>query len=418
MYYYQTEKPVTGKGLHGLFDTLSGGPTPRIWMDNARGYRYATLAQDKLPWSTTFTKFFRNLGQEVSELMTYNMFAMAIRVTGQPQFVAIHANKEGIGGHAMIVYRVNGNTLHVADPNYPGILDRSIRFGGESFHSYYSGATAASLGKEYPYIRFIAQSAIVDWNTLNDLYQRMLTDGLTIDLPLFTLSGTTNGKRDVGSFKEWEQGDRFKLTSTDTIFFAALGSVGIAQVWNSLQSEMQPTPLGGLWALKLRPGVSRIGFYVVDALDSWAGFVWVTFEVDAPEEKPGCHFTATMNGTALPENTGSHGSISQGRVFASGVWNEDPTNPYNYSNVEIVTKDSVDGKGTYALGSGTSIKRYTYHAPSNSYFRQDFYGFEGSMTIGEWTSGTFAGTFTFTASPTGLAKDSNVVVAGSFKCID
>jgi hypothetical protein len=120
----------------------------------------------------------------IGDSLTWYSFAYAMHLTGEPQYVSIgryETNDQGNEvrrGHALIVYRIEGDTLWVADPNYPGQTDRSIRFEKGGFLPYTSGESAAAIAangaRQYPEIRYMAKTALVNWSEIGAEYRRML----------------------------------------------------------------------------------------------------------------------------------------------------------------------------------------------------------------------------------------------------
>jgi hypothetical protein len=70
----------------------------------------------------------------------------------------------------MIVYRLDTKGLAIADPNYPGSLERRVEYADGKFSPYNSGANAdeiaAGNGKAYESIQYFAKTAMVDWRIL------------------------------------------------------------------------------------------------------------------------------------------------------------------------------------------------------------------------------------------------------------
>jgi hypothetical protein len=107
-----------------------------------------------------------------------------MRVTGEPQYVSVGRPATDAQGnssrreHVLIAYRMQENALWVADPNYPGQVDRTIRFENGRFLPYNSGANAKEIAtngtQEYTDIRFMAKSALVNWAAIGSAYERML----------------------------------------------------------------------------------------------------------------------------------------------------------------------------------------------------------------------------------------------------
>jgi hypothetical protein len=105
-------------------------------------------------------------------------------LTGEPQYVAIgQYTPDAQGnlvrsGHAIIAYRIENGQIYVADPNYPGQAGRRVRFQNGAFLPYPSGANAIDIANagptDYTEIRYMAKSALVDWERVGTLYEAML----------------------------------------------------------------------------------------------------------------------------------------------------------------------------------------------------------------------------------------------------
>ncbi len=186
MWYYCTQPDGQDLCLYNRYDNNGDKPaTPDLWQDDSLGYRFCSVIQ-KEPYVGIGNKFWTNIGGKKWEKVNnkwvlkdirgigdeniFNLFAYSIRATGEPQQVAIWS-KAG-GGHAMVIYKVVGNALYVADPNYPGNTDRKIIFysGEGKFKPYNSGANRkeidAGRGKAYESIVYIGKSTILSWDTI------------------------------------------------------------------------------------------------------------------------------------------------------------------------------------------------------------------------------------------------------------
>jgi hypothetical protein len=187
MWYYVTKPDGVNTHLYGTYDKNGIQPkTPELWEDDSNGYRFCTVIQKDLmnlnafaydfwpglvgrAWKKVDGKWdWVNVEKTISDQTTRDLFAFAIQMTGEPQEIAIHSDAGG--GHAMICYRVKGNKLYIADPNYPGKEDRTIDLVGNSFKPYNSGANRVEIeagrGKSYEHIFYAAKSTIIDWNTI------------------------------------------------------------------------------------------------------------------------------------------------------------------------------------------------------------------------------------------------------------
>ena len=108
----------------------------------------------------------------ISNEATWDLFAYSIQATHEPQLVGIWS-ADG-GGHAMIVYRINGGNLYIADPNYPGNTDRRIIYSNGTFQPYNSGANATEIakgnGEAYDNIQYYAESTVLPWDQITQLW--------------------------------------------------------------------------------------------------------------------------------------------------------------------------------------------------------------------------------------------------------
>ncbi len=169
LWYYVTRPDGPGTTLHLRGDRNGLRPsTPDLWEDDNLGYRFASIAQNAIDWENAANRLmFASEG--VSDALTFRAFAYALHATGEPQQVVILSDS---GGHDMIVYRVEANTLFIADPNYPGNNERRIVYDAARgrFRPYNSAANAREIaaggGTSYDTILFGAKTATIEWNVL------------------------------------------------------------------------------------------------------------------------------------------------------------------------------------------------------------------------------------------------------------
>jgi len=185
MWYYAEERVKAGKPpLYGRFDNNDArSRTVDLWQDDSWGYRLASSVQRSVDWDALSRKTFNLMGA-MDDGLTWYAFLYAMQVTGEPQYVAVgryeldDQNQQVRRGHALVVYRAEQSKLYVADPNYPGQAGRTIPFGGLTFQPYASGASAAEIEvagpRDYTEIRYMAKSALVDWERIRALYEAML----------------------------------------------------------------------------------------------------------------------------------------------------------------------------------------------------------------------------------------------------
>jgi hypothetical protein len=191
MYYFDQIKPGTTKPLFNLFDSVH---TTSMWPDNPRGIRFASMCQsdymmksDQVLWRHYFVPVANSWKDQ------YRAFAYSIKLSHQPQYVAIY--RAG-GGHALIVYKVNNNIMSVADPNWPGVRTRQIVYdpATTAFTPYLGGADASDPGHLYPEIYYFARTAIIGWDKLEKNWQAMqagtIGDGCFPSYKLWVMDGT------------------------------------------------------------------------------------------------------------------------------------------------------------------------------------------------------------------------------------
>lgn len=183
-YYYEKYLKAGERHLYGRFDNNDYGyGTIDFWQDDSRSYRFASVVHATMDEVYGMRPIFTTLGS-FSDNLTMDAFLYSMVLTKEPQYVAIghyYKDKNGDtvrGGHAIVAYRVTGDRIYVADPNFPGQGDRFIRFNDFKFLPYSSGDNALDIKTKgataYTEIRYLAKSAMVNWGKIEDLYQQML----------------------------------------------------------------------------------------------------------------------------------------------------------------------------------------------------------------------------------------------------
>jgi len=218
-YYYEKKLGDEERGLYGRYDNNDQplGTIDFQW-DDSWGYRFASVVQRELiDWDHQSRAFFRSMG-ETSDHLTWNAFAYAMRLTGEPQYAAIYSNT---GGHAIIAYRIEGGQIYVADPNYPGTSGRTLRYQNGAFLPYYSGANAAAISETgetaYTAIRYMAKSAMVNWDGIGSAYEKMVDGEAGNDVfPDYSLSYLTGVDETTGEYVWSPVPETLELTEEDT----------------------------------------------------------------------------------------------------------------------------------------------------------------------------------------------------------
>lgn len=160
-YFYERRRANGERPLFGRYDNNGATPTPEVWEDDTLGYRLASVVQHDLQWETTLRKSMLAI-ESIDERTAYLSLAQAMRLTGGPQYLAVRATREDVG-HAVVAYRISGGKVFVADPNRPGIVDRSIAVVADRFGTYRSEEVASGTSRLYDMVRYIAVSAMIDW---------------------------------------------------------------------------------------------------------------------------------------------------------------------------------------------------------------------------------------------------------------
>ncbi len=189
-YYYLTRTSNGEDNLWGLYDN----DTSDFWYDDNDAYRYASVIQDEIDF--TSDEFIDFIDYSInSDLIAYNAFLYAMYITGNPQFMAIYSHDDSddiVSGHAILAYKSNDGKIYVADPNFPGQQERYITYNlSNGFSLYNSGDNANDINDEgtiqYDTFIFIGLGALVDFDSLELQYQKLL-DGTIGDYEMATLA--------------------------------------------------------------------------------------------------------------------------------------------------------------------------------------------------------------------------------------
>jgi hypothetical protein len=177
MWYYYEQPDGKDLTLYGRYDNNGNQPpTPDLWMDDSHPYRFASVVWNEMDWSS--------LGREISEEFiadvdadTWRLFAYSMQLTHQPQMTEIWNTAPGGGGHALVVYRIFGGNLYVADPNFPGNTTRRIEFADDTFTPYNSADNEADIvaGRYtlYDRITYVAKDSLSDWSKITKHWAEM-----------------------------------------------------------------------------------------------------------------------------------------------------------------------------------------------------------------------------------------------------
>lgn len=175
LWYYVTKPDGPGATLYGRYDNNGQDPaTPSFWYDDSLGYRLVSVVHESIDWGSVANTLWTNLSG-VSDEVTYNLFAYAMKMTGEPQETGIFSK---VGhGHDMICYRVKDGELYIADPNYPGDTGRRIKYENGAFLPYNSALNAqaaqAGQGESFETIEYCAKTTTIDWKTIEQHWSEL-----------------------------------------------------------------------------------------------------------------------------------------------------------------------------------------------------------------------------------------------------
>jgi|GEM_PF-6057973 len=137
--------------------------TNTISRDDADAIRLASMVQIKdIDWAGR-EKAVYGWAEAVSDETTFKLFQAAIYLTKKPQYIA--ARKAGGGGHALVVYRIEGNRMYLADPNYP-TETRYIELVNGSFTSLSTRLNAEDDDNSFNQFRYFGMTALIKESAL------------------------------------------------------------------------------------------------------------------------------------------------------------------------------------------------------------------------------------------------------------
>jgi len=173
MWYYVAQPDGPDVRLFGAYDNNGNTPaTPDFWKDDSLGYRFASTIQDDIDWDGFAFQLWKDQ-RGVNDELTWDLFVYSMEFTGEPQMVGL--TKEGVGGHAMICYRINNGNLYVADPNYPGNSDRKIEYIDGKLQPYDSALNAEDIidgsNISFDKIGYTGKTTIIDWDKISERWE-------------------------------------------------------------------------------------------------------------------------------------------------------------------------------------------------------------------------------------------------------
>ena len=283
--------------LYNLLDNNGLFPTPKFWKDDSLLYRFASSVhkdeeETKFSFAETYIKnvvFDYDYTDGYKAKDHWNAFYTSMIVTNRPQFVGIYRDEKDkkFTGHAMIVYKVEGNKLYVADPNFPGQV-RYIEYANGEFKPYSSGSTS------YNKIYYLGEFATIDEWKVKKRWNEVVNKDLSNEyfpFPMIISDGVTSYKK---SFEF--NNDIIESELKDIVKFYIYNNDlnGVAFFTNRVLKAYdlsRPAPLlpenenEEKYEVSLDDeGDNWIGFCYVDENNEWINFQWIKIFVDTKLE--------------------------------------------------------------------------------------------------------------------------------------
>jgi hypothetical protein len=291
LWYYVTQPDGPNARLYGRYDNNGDIPaTPAFQDDDSLGYRFASVIQDDIQIDAT-NSFWLNAGGKgfqkdsnqkwqlvnipgIGDEATWNLFAYSIQATHEPQLVVIWADNGS--GHAMIVYRIDGNNLFISDPNYPGKpktgnTERHISYANGIFKPYDSGTNANEIEKGdvtvYGNIQYYAKTTVLSWHTIADRWGELKDK--TIGDDKFPNYNPIVFKNDQGA---WVALSDDLKTPYDSIAINVLPQPGLT-LGVQVYRDGQTLPFDAKGNFNLLPGVNKLGIEIIGLVNNQWNYI-------------------------------------------------------------------------------------------------------------------------------------------------
>lgn len=395
LWYYDNKKMNGAPALYQLLDNDGGIPTPNCHFDDRKAMMFASYLQTEtkdyyLPFFWLMRAYNVQLGSLLGDKMTLRAFAYAILVTKQPQYVAI-AQLEG-NSHAMVIYKVKGNEMYVADPNFPGDKGRRIVYdpGAGRFKPYSSKVNSESPGVDFISFFYYGKTALHSYHYA-EKYWKKVEDG-TIgkgEYPEVKINVTEkkNGELvtrelpDDYQFKKTEGLEPFLIANAEgyegrTLFCDTTGHF----------SFRQEDILNG------KTGKQMIGIclYDNDIFSRWAGFKWAKINIMEEEQEP----NAPVNGE-LPIRVDFGGSSIQLEECEFTI--EGKSFVLTGHDKEVLYGLTINVKNWHGVGDYENVYSSSLSGIADP-VKGTYTSETGTVTISKWGNGRLEGVFEFTVN--------------------
>ncbi|UCG15421.1 MAG: hypothetical protein JSV19_08995 [Phycisphaerales bacterium] len=339
IWYFIERRRQGEEQLWGRYDNDLGPDrkTPDFWRDDDGAIKLCSVVQNRVNscanqeiWKKIENEKIEGRRLTTAEIDFY-CFAAAFEITSkngkrppEPQLMGIHSTTTG-KSHALVCWAINGRTLHVADPNYPGQTELKIEFVDRSFTPYESAdnTRAVEAGQTYNYDRvwFKGKTSDYQWSKIYGFWVDLEAGGIgDAFLPPDPDYGLLEGQFPRYNLRVIERDDANNITDnyeldllndfqTDKkrleveLDAGFEGHVTIYR-WGNLG-----TPLNS--PIELRPGENLLGFLVTakpetdaDRLATadwpWVGFDWLHAYYEGEDE---CTIYIPMDPPAIGEGS-------------------------------------------------------------------------------------------------------------------
>lgn len=298
LWYYKNIKLKGGENLYGLLDNNGGEPTSDFQEDDALLYRFASsVFADTSKNNKLFAEDYSNRAAEMETTLTtysqnelqYYAMKYAMLTTSRPQQVALYGmdSERKKYGHTVVAYKMEGDKIYIADPNYPGAKDRTITYDGSNFSVYNSGENAAAIaaGGEIGFneVFWTGEFAVCNEDKIAERWQEVERKDMGNDLfpyPEIEISGGVNQTQKSLVFSvalppKTGEALHVRLYFNQDKWIDMPGYIYRFQFYgNSIQNTFRTEDI-------LQEGKNTIGFYIYDSDGKWYDFQWIDIFVDS-----------------------------------------------------------------------------------------------------------------------------------------
>jgi len=283
LWYYTMQPDGKDLALYNRYDNNGDKPeTPDVWEDDSLGYRFASTIQQDIDWNGFAFKLWKKQ-RGVSDDLTWKLFSYSMQLTGEPQLVGL--TKDGVGGHAMVAYRVKDGELYIADPNYPGDVTRRITFADGKIDPYESGANFEEIKKgnsiRFDKVGFTGKTTIINWNDIPGRWAELKAKAIGRDrFPAYVLVQTNKDGK--------ENPVNDGMTSSNKLININASSQQANGIFTNVYRDGKLVARDAGGNIALVPGNNKLGFAiygVVDGNPSYIDFKYVNVVFEAGPNK-------------------------------------------------------------------------------------------------------------------------------------